>query len=271
MTRWCNIITPGILLLLVLTACRPVTVAVTPNRRIDEIRAAGTLRIGTSITHPFEYRDAATNTLIGFDVDLMTEIFAGESIDLSWHEMAFADLLPQLRAGKVDVVIAAMYITPAREQVVDFSQPYLQTGLVMVVQADDTTIQTANDLEGKVVGVKEGSTGAWQADELRTIGGLDIQLRRYTDTLDSLDDLNAGQLDAVFNDRFNTLEYIKLHPGVRVQSEILVPAELGIAVRTGDKALLDFINLKLTSLQSDHTIKLLVDRWINPEKAHAAP
>jgi ABC-type amino acid transport substrate-binding protein len=271
MIRWRSFRILSTLLLLWLTACQSSAPSATPNSRLDEIRAAGQLKIGTAITRPFEYRDTVTNTLIGFDVELMTEVFASEAIVLTWREMAFADLLPELQAGQVDVVIAAMYITPAREALIDFSQPYLATGLVLVVQTDNTNIQTVNDLDGKILGVKEGSTGARKAEELRDIDGLNFQIRRYTDTLDSLDDLDSRLLDAVLNDQLNTLEYIKIHPNIRIQGEVLEPAGLGIAVQTGDTELLDFINLQLTRLQNEQKIQQLFDRWINPEMIHAVP
>lgn len=225
------------------------------------------LVVGTALTAPFEYRDAETNELIGFDVDLMTAIAQSLGVKLEWREFAFADLLTTLEAGTVDVVIAGMYITPAREEVVDMSQAYLETGLVMVVQAQNTTIQALPDLAGKTVGVKEGATGERWANDLRETQHIDLEIRRYTDTLDSLDDLNAGLLDAVFNDYLNSLQYIKTHPNVAVRGEIFDPAGLGIAVKSGNTELLALINTSLAELKSKGEIDRLYDKWLNPNNA----
>lgn len=233
--------------------------------RLAEIQSNGQLIVGTAITRPFEYRDEETNQLIGFDVDLMTTIANALGVSITWREMAFADLLPELQAGNIDVVIAGMYITSAREDVVDMSNPYLQTGLVMASHGGITDIETIQDLIGKTVGVKEGSTGERFAIRLRDDDGIALELRRYTDTIDSLEDLNAGLVDVVFNDYINTLEYIKTHPNVRVIGDILEPAGLGISVRTGDNDLLNFINSQLATLETNGTIQNLFNQWINPE------
>src|SRR5262245_5570071 len=99
------------------------------SSRMTELKNTGKLVIGTAITQPFEYRDPITNALVGFDVDLLTQITTPMGVSLEWHELTFADLIPQLQAGELDVVIAAMYITPVREELIDFSQSYLGTGL----------------------------------------------------------------------------------------------------------------------------------------------
>jgi len=254
-----------------LTACTgnssPATTA-TPeqtNPRLSELQNAGQIVIGTAITRPFEYRDEQTNELIGFDVDLMNEIIKPVGIEIVWREMAFADLIPELQAGNIDAVIAGMYITQAREDVVDMSNPYLQTGLIMATHGGITDIATTADLAGRTVGVKEGSTGERYANSLRDEQGIELEIRRYTDTLDSLDDLDAGLVDVIFNDYINTLEYIKTHPNVRVVGEILQPAGLGISVQAGDVDLLTFINNSLAELESNGKIQSLFNTWINPE------
>ncbi|HRF94455.1 MAG TPA: ABC transporter substrate-binding protein [Aggregatilineales bacterium] len=260
-----------ILVLILLTACTGTSApqaTVTPppsSSRLSELQATGQIVIGTAITRPFEYRDEQTNELIGFDVDLMTEIVSSLGIQIVWREMAFADLLPELQAGNLDAVIAGMYITTAREELVDMSNPYLQTGLVMATHGGITDIATIQDLVGRTVGVKEGSTGERYAISLRDEQGIALELQRYTDTLDSLDDLDAGLVDVVFNDYINTLEYIKTHPNVSVVGEILQPAGLGISVQAGDADLLNFINSSLATLEANNKIQDLFNRWINPE------
>jgi polar amino acid transport system substrate-binding protein len=192
----------------------------------------------------------------------MEKIAARLGLRLEWRELAFADLLSVLERGEVDVVIAGLYITPEREERVDMSQPYLRTGLALVVQSENIHIRSLEDLAGQVVGVKEGATGDQLATYLRTEGGIPLQVRRYTDTPDSLADLDAGRLDAVFNDYINTLEYAKHHPGVRVQGDIFSPAGLGIAVQSGDWELLALVNAALDVFEQDGTLEALWQKWI---------
>lgn len=233
--------------------------------RLQEIQQNGKIVIGTAITRPFEYRDETTNELIGFDIDLMTTMLAPLGVNIEWREMAFADLISELQAGNVHIVIAAMYITEAREEIVDFSQPYLDTGLVMVINNSSTDIQSIDNIVGHTIGVKEGSTGERWAENWQTENNKELELRRYTDTIDSLNDLNDGLVDIVFNDYLNTLEYMKTHPNVHTQGDIFGPAGLGIAVQSGDSELLDFVNKSLDDMQGNGKITELFDKWINPE------
>lgn len=258
-----------LVLALLLSACQPKnddksTVNSSLAPRLQDIQKAGKLVVGTAITRPFEYYDD-NGELVGFDVDLMTLLANRLNVTIEWREMAFADLLIELDAGHVDMVIAAMYIRPDREELVDMSQPYLATGLSMAVHTDTTAINSFEDLGGRTLGVKEGSTGAAYAQSLIDEQGIAIDLRIYTDTLDSLDDLANGHIDAVFNDRLNTLIYIQDHPTVRLQGDVFDPAGLGISVKSGDHDLLAFVNSSLDALQASGDIDRLFNRWINPE------
>lgn len=241
--------------------------------RLQELKTAGQIVVGTAITRPMEYREAETNRLIGFDIDLLTHIMSSLGIEIVWREMAFADLLPELQAGNVDMVIAGMYITTAREDIVDLSQAYLETGLVMGSNVSNAeTINLLQDLAGRTLGVKEGSTGERFAEQVRTEGfngsePIAMELQRYTDTIDSLDDLDEGLIDAVLNDYINTLEYIKTHPNVRVAGEILQPAGFGMAVQSGDTDLLNFLNTGIDQARTSGKLEELFNQWINPETA----
>lgn len=236
-----------------------------PPRSPEEPTAPAVLVVGTAITAPFEYREPGTNRLIGFDVDLMNLLADRLQVQIEWREMAFADLLDELAAGSVDVVIAAMYITAAREEIVDFTMPYLDSGLVMVVRSEETEISTFADLAGKQVGVKENATGDRWAQQLQAEQQIDLILRRYTETQDSLEDLAAGHLDAVFNDKLNTLVYLQTQPGLRIQGDVFAPASMGIAVRSGNTALLQQLNAALQELKAAGTVEILYNRWISSD------
>lgn len=257
----------GLSILLVGCDSSPSQSAVDTNlsARLQEIQQNGKIVIGTAITRPFEYRDETTNELKGFDISLMENMLEPLGVSIEWREMAFADLIGELEAGNVDLVIAGMYITEAREEIVDFSQPYLDTGLIMVIHDDSADIQSIEDLVGHTIGVKEGSTGERWAESWQTENDTELELRRYTDTIDSLNDLNDGLVDIIFNDYLNTLEYMKTHPNVHTQDEIFAPAGLGIAVQSGDEELLAFVSNSLDEMQENGKITELFDLWINPE------
>lgn len=228
--------------------------------RLQEIKNSGQLVIGTALTSPFEFRDAQTGELAGLDVDLADAIADQLGVKIVWQEMAFADLIPALQEGKMDMVIAGMYITDKRRELVDMSDGYVDTGLSFVTQATASFSKT-EELDGKTVCVKTGSTGATYAQKLSE-EGIGLTIREYADTPSSLADLSSGLCDAVFNDNINSIEYIKTHPDLKVASEILQPAQLGIAVKKGDDELLSFINTSLQTMQADGTLEKLYGQWV---------
>jgi polar amino acid transport system substrate-binding protein len=93
--------------------------------------AEGKLSWGTSPTFaPFEFqRDGQA---VGFDVDMMAELARRIGLQSAMLGMDFAGIIPAVQAGRIDAADSGMYITPAREEVLDFI-PYLRIGDQLVV------------------------------------------------------------------------------------------------------------------------------------------
>lgn len=251
----------------------PTTAASTENSQssLAQIQARGVLSVGTAITEPFEYHDPDTGELIGFDIDTAEYIADKLGVELEWVEMPFANLIPALQDGKVDMIIAAMYIKTEREELVDFSEPYINTGLVMVAHPElQAQVKTAQDLAGLKVGVKIGATGAELAQDL-IAGGIALESVEYKVTFDSFLDLEVGRVDVVFNDYLNTLVYIKdSQSDLKIvtndagEVNFLSQAGLGIAVQQGDRELLEMINAVLMEMRQDGAFDRLRENWLMP-------
>jgi ABC-type amino acid transport substrate-binding protein len=228
--------------------------------RLQEIKNNGQLVIGTALTSPFEFLDPDSGDLKGLDIDLANAIAENIGVPIVWKQMAFADLIPALQNGEMDMVIAGMYITDSRKELVDMSEGYVDTGLSFVTQST-ASFSTTEELGGKTVCVKTGSTGATYAQKLLD-GGIALTIKEYADTPSSLADLSAGACDAVFNDNINSIEYIKTHTDLKVASEILQPAQLGIAVKKGDDELLALVNSLIQTKKQDGSLAALYDLWV---------
>ena len=229
--------------------------------RIDDIKKKGKLILATGNYRPFEYHDEKTNKVIGYDIDVAEAIAKKIGVPLEIQEMQFTGLIPSLQNGQADFVIAAMYITPQRKEVVDFAEPYMDTGMVVVVRKDDSAIKGPNDLNGKVVGVKTGATSEKVAQDMNEKGAK-ITIKSYKETVDYLLDLQNGRLDAAINDLLNQLEYNKANPTVKIVGEPFTKAQLGIAVKKGDKEMLDLINTVLKELKTSGEADKLYKKWL---------
>ena len=229
--------------------------------RIDQIKKNGKLILATGNYRPFEYHDEKTNKIIGYDIDVAEAIAKKIGVPLEVTEMQFTGLIPSLQNGQADLVIAAIYITPQRKEVVDFADPYMDTGMVVAVRKDDTAIKGPNDLNGKVVGVKTGATSEKVAQDMNEKGAK-ITIKSYKETVDYLLDLQNGRLDAAINDLLNQLEYNKANPTVKIVGDPFTKAQLGIAVKKGDKELLDLVNTVLKELKQNGEAEKMYQKWL---------
>src|SRR5690606_2354360 len=107
---------------------------------------------------PFEFLDEKTGEMVGFDIDLITAIAEEAGFDIVFENMEFAGIVAGVASGRYDIGIAGMTITKEREESIDFSQPYYQAGLILAVREDETEIQSVDDLAGKIVATRSGST-----------------------------------------------------------------------------------------------------------------
>ncbi len=261
--RILGLVTVMLAAMLLLTACGQASTPTTSasSSRIDAIKKNGKLVLATGDYRPFEYHDEKTNEMVGYDIDLANVIAKKIGVPLEIKEMQFTSLIPTLQIGQADLVIAAMYITDQRKEVVDFADPYMDTGMVLVTRANDTAIKSTNDLNGKVVGVKTGATSEKVAQDLKD-KGINITIKSYKETVDYLMDLEAGRVDVAINDLLNQLEYDKTHSNVKIVGDPFTKSSLGIAFKKGDKELVDLVNSVLKEMKQNGETEKLYKKWL---------
>lgn len=221
--------------------------------------AAEVVRVGTDATFaPFEFVDVQTRKVTGFDIELMEEIGRIIGAEIQVVNTAWDSLIPGLNAGHFDVVIAAMTITEERRQSVDFSDPYFETGQVIVVRPGTTDINGPEDLKGKRVGVQIGTTGHLTAS---AISG--VTVRTFDTAPLAFLALKTGQVHAVIVDEVVAIQERNNNPGQTViLGKPFATEQYGIAVRKGRTDLLQRINDALKQLRADGTYDRLYEKWI---------
>ena len=97
------------------------------------------LKVGSTPTGiPFTFLDTKTNTIQGVMVDLVTEVGKDAGFQVQIEPMQFSTLIAALTSNKIDLISAAMYITPPRKEVIDFSEPVYSYGEGLIVPKADT-------------------------------------------------------------------------------------------------------------------------------------
>jgi polar amino acid transport system substrate-binding protein len=167
-----------------------------------------------------------------------------------------------LQANKIDLIAAAMYITPPRQEVVDFSDPIYTYGDGLFVAAKDGKDYTSwQDLKGEVVGVQIGTAYVKPLQE----SGLFKEIKVYDSIPDIMRDVNLGRIKAGFAD-FPIVAYqlsLGSFPETRLAKNYkpTVVGSVGIAVRKGDKATLDKVNASLRKFKTNGTTDGILARW----------
>ncbi|MBE6102398.1 MAG: basic amino acid ABC transporter substrate-binding protein [Selenomonas ruminantium] len=221
------------------------------------------LKVGMDASYPpFGSQDSASNDYVGFDVDIIKAIGEVEGFDVAISNRAFDGLIPALQSKDLDVAINDITITDERKQNVDFTDRYYIAGLGVVVKADNDTIKTAKDLEGKKLGVSIGSTGEEAA---RKIPGADVRV--YNAINEAFLEVQNGGVDAVIND-IPTNEYYVSHTdnkNVKVVEVALTKEDLGIAVLKGNEELLKKLNDGLAAIKKNGKFSEIYQKWFGKE------
>ena len=254
--------------LLLLAVCLIGTVALTAGcgqSGTSDGKSSGqkVLRVGMDASYPpFGSQNQETKDYEGFDVDIIRAIGEAEGFDVEISNRSFDGLIPALQAKEIDVAINDITITDDRKQSVDFSKPYYIAGLGVVTRADNATLHTAGDLQGKTLGVSIGSTGEEAA---RKIPGANVRV--FNAINEAFLEVQNGGVDAVVND-IPTNEYYVSHAGnkkVRSAEVALTKEDLGIAVLKGNTELLTKIDDGLAKIKANGKFAEIYEKWFGKQ------
>ena len=198
----------------------------------------------------------------GIDLDLIQAIADVEGFAVEIEPMDFSAIIPALTSGTIDAGMGCMTITEERKESVDFSDPYYEDGQALIVK-DDSDIQTLEDMEGKVLAIKEGTMGAlWGEDNKDKYG---FSLSTFPDSTSIAMAVRNGQADALIDD-FPVISYqimIGEQEGLRVAVETIGEVgDIGISVKKGEnQELLQMINEGLAKIKEDGTYDKILQKY----------
>lgn len=218
-------------------------------------------RVGIDTTYPpFEFEEDGEYT--GIDIDLINAIAENQGFEIEFNPMDFGGIIPALQAGQLDVAIAGMSITDERKEIVDFSDPYFDAGLSLVVAEDNNDITALEDLEGKTVAVKSGTTGAQFARDNEAEYGYEIS--QFEDSPSMFQEVSNGNADVLLED-YPVIAYAiaESELALKTVGERLTGDQYGIAVLKGENAeLLEQINAGLQELRDSGEYDEILNKYI---------
>jgi polar amino acid transport system substrate-binding protein len=220
----------------------------------------GVLTVGSCLDYP-PFETVKDGVEVGFDIELTEEIASRLGLEVEWVRADFDTIFTAVAGGQFDMVAAASTITEEREQTVDFSDPYFNSRQALVVNTAETPdLATTDDLvEGDVVGVQRGTTGAaWAKDNLEPNG---IQLQTFTSATDGLRALEGGAMTAFIADEPFVAEAIGDLPSLSVVQGIDTDEVYGLAFSPENPALRDAANGALAEIIADGTYVTIYEKW----------
>jgi polar amino acid transport system substrate-binding protein len=223
------------------------------------------LRVGMDMSYPpFEMRDRQGQPA-GVSVDLANALGGQLGRRVEFENMPFDGLIPALKTGRVDVVISSMTATEERAQSIDFSEPYLRTGLCLLTAAKSDVGGIA-DLEkpGRKVAVVRGTTGhLWAKENLRQAEVLALA----KETACVLE-VTQGKADAFIYDQMSTLRNWQANPdSTRALLKPFREEDWAIALRKGDDELRAKVNAFLVAYRAGGGFDRLGEKWLREQKS----
>lgn len=227
-----------------------------------------TLRVGIApIYPPLAY--VKDGKLKGVEVDFADELEDELDIDVDLRQMPWDDLIPALQDGRIDVIMSGMSVTPEREQLVSFTDPYLQIGKMAVIRkADYLRLYEEGKMNtpGMRVGFLKHTTSETFARENLT--------RATLVGFDSVDDgitaLRGNLIDYFVMDAPGVWKItgglVTKNPDLRGLYTPLTEEYLAWAVRKNDTVWRDQLNAVLAKWKADGELEEILDDWITVRK-----
>jgi cystine transport system substrate-binding protein len=232
-------------------------------------KARGTLRIAMEGTYPpFNFKDPKSGELAGYDVDVARLLAAKLGLKPEFVSTEWAAILAGLGAGKYDVIISQVGITPKRLEAFDFSEPYTYSSPQLIVRKDEhAQYATLADLKGKKLGVGQGSVFEQQA---KAVPG--ITVKSYPAAPENLQDLAVGRVDAALNDSL-MVAYLLSNSKLPIKAGARVGAveRMGIPFQKNNPQFKAALNKALADAGADGSLKKISVKWFGADVSRPAP
>lgn len=258
----------------------PTTVAATSNATsapiltglLAKVKADGKLTVGTSSDAPLSYVDSASQTPSGVLTDILVEFLKRQGIDakIDMVTMQFGSLIPAIQSGQIEIIGDAMYIRPARAEVIDFTMTtFFNPESLDVVKGNPKNLHQLADLCGKSAGTYLGTTyvDTLNAASAKCTGGTKIDIHQYPKVEDVFSDLSAGRIDAAVVDASLSAYALSQNSSLNFElvgdytPESKSTSNCAFGIAKGDQAFLDAFNSTYAAMLADGTAATLFTKW----------
>lgn len=233
------------------------------DKKAADKPAEKVLRVATEPSFaPFEFQKKGTNEITGFDIDLIKAVGAKAGYKVQIMNMGFDALIPALGTGNIDVAASGMTITDERKKAVSFTDPYYTSGLIVLVDKNNTTIKSIKDLEGKRIACQIGTTGEKKS---RSVKG--AKVTAFNTNVEATMELKNKGVDAVINDA-PVVGYFLAQGGneyAKTVGDVMEAEQYGFAVKK-DSKLVGELNKAMAEVKKSGDYDKIYKTWFGEVK-----
>ncbi len=222
------------------------------------------LILGINTTFPpFEYIDSEKgNEVLGFDVEIAKRIAKDYGKTLEIKVLGFYEIIPSIQEGKIEMGMSTLSITPERLEVVDFSIPYYETSQAILIRKDDASfdnIKTREELSSDKIFASRAQTTCFELAKEISTEHAPVETKNWEVAIDSL---LRKTVDAVVIDRKTAIAFISIYNNLDILDIEFDTEYYGVAVKKGNKKLLDSINRTIIKLKASEEYDRIVKEQI---------
>ena len=209
-----------------------------------------TLKMITEATFP-PYEFLRGQEIVGIDVEICRAVAQKLGRSFQAETVDFDSVIPAIVSGKADLAAAGITITEDRKKNVDFSIPYVKTGIVVIFKKSNPFKEPAQ-LKGKKIGVQSGTTS-----ETYVLEQLKQEPERAKSPAEAVAALKSGRVEFVIADIDPAKNCVKGEADLAL-SDFITSEEYAIAIKKGQPELLKAINETITAAKADGRLA----KWI---------
>jgi polar amino acid transport system substrate-binding protein len=227
----------------------------------------GTIRVGMAPNYPpISFRE--DGELVGIEVDLAREVVRETGLTVTIKQVPWAELMPALQSGKIDVIMSGMSVTEARAKQVAFVEPYLHTGQMVLIRDQDTArlAQPARLRDpGRSIAVVGGTTGEEYVRKNLTQAKVVV----FAGSDAAAAALAAGEVEFFIHDAPSIWRFgMASSPGGAGLVGLYTPLTdeyLAWAVRKDDERLKAQLDAAVRKMKQSGVVDAIVHRWIETQ------
>jgi polar amino acid transport system substrate-binding protein len=175
---------------------------------------------------------------------------------VEWIDIDFKGLIPALQAGRADIAVSAIYITPERSKVVDFTDPYYAGGLVVLTKKDGL-VKTLKDLDGRKVSVQVGTKSVnYLKEHYPSVQRVEVEKNQEMFNL-----VQIGRADAAVTGKPAAKLFAQSTTDLTVLADQITTEDYGIAVPKNKPELTRGLNEALQKIKADGSYQAIVNKW----------